>query len=1066
MQLARPSPHKLSLCILLRLYLAPRAADPGHLAVVAAEQDDEGKYSAAELRALRLQHAMSAEALAQLAALLATEVQDVQNAARERPLDELLAVLGTAVPALPPSATMGSGAAAFTTGSSHGSLLCAALLAQLDAALSSPDALVDLLEGLRTLTQPPSAAMQAVLSTSTAAALPRPLYLTGAGSLSLFARRMVLATQALSFASVASLFDGTRAYRSAFTPPPTLASTDGGGDDGVDAGEARMEDEENVCGGAGAAGSSHSAVCVSRAGSGGLLPAGMSAEAFAARACHLSTRQMQLHLARCADQLGGSGLGGGDGERSSVPQRTWAAASAAASALAAAKDDAAASSARPLPTPESERELALMLAHFPDLPRAHLLRYLCAARRRDFGVAVDSLHRYCDYAMRDGMGDADAQVVGDVAGLGGARAIAAVGAGSVFRFGALAGVGAGAGGSGPSGSGPEGNHRLQYAALSLAALHHTFGHVTEALSALQESVRIAQQQCDHACAAFALAWIGACSSAARNPVAPVVVSRCLSRARELRLPLLHSAALLQAARHDLHHGLLQSEGGGDGCGDGGGGSGGLEAEAREAAADGMRVAGSLAGPDDGGDDDDDDDVRAGGGGRGGGRRGGAGAGGGAELHERQMARGHLFRQKTLAVLERPSQAHIIGAALHAAPADFRAVQAAEGEGGAKGAARRRGHAGGMAGSGSADANAEGDGAEGGAAGGRGEPGRVADTSSLGLASALQLRSQQLLLRAEAWRTFGASSSARLAARMHLLRSAVRVGAGAGGDGGDVAAQGNDGAAGAARGAAFATVVSVGPDAGDIGGVGTGAGMDAFHAPLRALLHAQPALHSQVSALAASARGRLAGEAAALRESHGDDTCTSRRLEGAAAEGVVTLRRTTLTLLVQRAMQRAELGCAEAMVAMLAALSPCANAPKSRNFDNGTAAAQSVDSSSSSSSSCCYGGGGGDGNGNKSRLTPAAEAAKAAAQQDFSGGSRFGGDPAAVEAAVEARALSIAVMVRCPALLSATLLGSRLLLLVPCSCAELSHVLVRSFARSLVRLLVSSRHVRLRPPHLD
>jgi anaphase-promoting complex subunit 5 len=48
---------------------------------------------------------------------------------------------------------------------------------------------------------------------------------------------------------------------------------------------------------------------------------------------------------------------------------------------------------------------------------------------------------------------------------------------------------------------------VQYATLNLAALHYRFGHSDLAMTALKETIRIAQQNGDHTCVALALAWM-------------------------------------------------------------------------------------------------------------------------------------------------------------------------------------------------------------------------------------------------------------------------------------------------------------------------------------------------------------------------------------------------------------------------------------------------------------------------------------------------------------------------------------------------------------------------------
>lgn len=62
---------------------------------------------------------------------------------------------------------------------------------------------------------------------------------------------------------------------------------------------------------------------------------------------------------------------------------------------------------------------------------------------------------------------------------------------------------------GPNLTGKPGSSRniVQYAVLNLASLHFHFGHLDMAMAAINETVRIAQQNGDHVCVAYALAWL-------------------------------------------------------------------------------------------------------------------------------------------------------------------------------------------------------------------------------------------------------------------------------------------------------------------------------------------------------------------------------------------------------------------------------------------------------------------------------------------------------------------------------------------------------------------------------
>ena len=56
--------------------------------------------------------------------------------------------------------------------------------------------------------------------------------------------------------------------------------------------------------------------------------------------------------------------------------------------------------------------------------------------------------------------------------------------------------------------GDQGKPMTQWASLSLARLHLSFGHQQQAIVALQEAMRSAQQQEDNACLAYALLLLG------------------------------------------------------------------------------------------------------------------------------------------------------------------------------------------------------------------------------------------------------------------------------------------------------------------------------------------------------------------------------------------------------------------------------------------------------------------------------------------------------------------------------------------------------------------------------
>lgn len=162
--------------------------------------------------------------------------------------------------------------------------------------------------------------------------------------------------------------------------------------------------------------------------------------------------------------------------------------------------------------------------------RRHFRRHQQALQERDLLVALESLHKHFDYNADGGEG----AEVGD-------------------------GDWAGA---------------FQNALLSLAAMHAHFGHSTQALTALNETVRVAQQAGDAACLAHALAAL--CGLLANTTPAPPAVAGappppphlhydnqlrrllrvCLRQGQELGLPHLAAFARLGLARAALQGGTV------------------------------------------------------------------------------------------------------------------------------------------------------------------------------------------------------------------------------------------------------------------------------------------------------------------------------------------------------------------------------------------------------------------------------------------------------------------------------------------------------------------------------
>lgn len=162
----------------------------------------------------------------------------------------------------------------------------------------------------------------------------------------------------------------------------------------------------------------------------------------------------------------------------------------------------------------------------PEIVRTHYLRYLNHLQQGDYPATMDELHRYFDYSagMMSTGGQHDS---------------------SVGRF--------------------------QAGLLSLGSMHAHFGHVDQAMQALNEAVRIAQQYNDDSCLAHALAAlchmlfdVGAGeesyskneSAVGTGPLQQqllLLLRRCLRRALELKLPQLVAFSRLALAKFDLKH---------------------------------------------------------------------------------------------------------------------------------------------------------------------------------------------------------------------------------------------------------------------------------------------------------------------------------------------------------------------------------------------------------------------------------------------------------------------------------------------------------------------------------
>ncbi|KAJ7540662.1 hypothetical protein O6H91_10G025200 [Diphasiastrum complanatum] len=188
--------------------------------------------------------------------------------------------------------------------------------------------------------------------------------------------------------------------------------------------------------------------------------------------------------------------------------------------------------------PELNANLVLIGKLAPNIHRVHYLEYLNCLHHTDYPAALTSLHRYFDYSAGRG----------------------------AINCGGSAAVDANMG-------------RFQAGLLSLGSMHAHFGHVTQALQALNEAVRIAQQNNDDSCLAHTLAALchlldevgvtvdasavggasdpvfesGSGASLAIQQQLLLLLRRCLRRAQELKLPHLIAFSRLSLAKFDLKH---------------------------------------------------------------------------------------------------------------------------------------------------------------------------------------------------------------------------------------------------------------------------------------------------------------------------------------------------------------------------------------------------------------------------------------------------------------------------------------------------------------------------------
>ncbi|XP_061189675.1 anaphase-promoting complex subunit 5-like [Saccostrea echinata] len=89
----------------------------------------------------------------------------------------------------------------------------------------------------------------------------------------------------------------------------------------------------------------------------------------------------------------------------------------------------------------------------------------------------------------------------------------------------------------------------RYASLNLAGLHFRFGHKEEALAALQEAIRMAQETNDHVCLQHALSWLHRIEDSGNARTASLI-ARSVEKSEELALPNITSLSVQALAKHN------------------------------------------------------------------------------------------------------------------------------------------------------------------------------------------------------------------------------------------------------------------------------------------------------------------------------------------------------------------------------------------------------------------------------------------------------------------------------------------------------------------------------------
>ncbi|KAL3774179.1 hypothetical protein ACHAW5_008526 [Stephanodiscus triporus] len=185
-----------------------------------------------------------------------------------------------------------------------------------------------------------------------------------------------------------------------------------------------------------------------------------------------------------------------------------------------------------------ERRLYNLLETHPECPSIHFLEFLSSLASGYRTRALESLHRYFDYAMiheRKERAERALMMQASASAAAGSEAGAGAGAGTIATTGVMGTMASGMGGitggmtggilnlghqqqqqqrvGGGGGVGDlKESNVMQYAAILLAQTYYRFGYARLSLQATEEAIRVAQQSGDSECVCFANAWMAFVSS--------------------------------------------------------------------------------------------------------------------------------------------------------------------------------------------------------------------------------------------------------------------------------------------------------------------------------------------------------------------------------------------------------------------------------------------------------------------------------------------------------------------------------------------------------------------------